>query len=106
MNTGKQGFLVGIQGEFAGANIPLDNGDLVIGTDASQCNLVIQGQQISPVHLRVEYRGGMFNVIDYSSTGTFNLQGGQLPKNQSVSLASGTYLQLGTGGDIFSLECR
>lgn len=105
-NTGKKGFLVGVQGEFAGANIPLDNGALVIGTDASQCNLVISGQQISPVHLKVEYQNGMFSVTDYSSTGTFNLQGGQLPQNQPVSLASGTYLQLGTGGDIFSLECR
>lgn len=106
VNQGKQGFLVGIQGEFAGANIPLDGNALIIGTDASRCNLVIQGQQISPVHLKVEYLGGMFSVVDYSESGTFNLQGGQLPKNQPVSLASGTYLQLGTGGDIFSLECR
>lgn len=107
MNSGKQGFLVGVQGEFAGANIPLDEGSaLVIGTDASRCNLVIKGMQIAPVHLKVEYRGGMFSVTDYSGSGTFNLQGGQLPKNQPVALASGTYLQLGTGGDIFSLEYR
>lgn len=107
MNTGKQGFLVGVQGEFAGANIPVESGNsLLIGTDASQCNLVIQGAQISPVHLKVEYNNGMFSVVDYSESGTFNLQGGQLPKNQTVSLASGVYLQLGTGGDIFSLECR
>lgn len=106
VNSGKQGFLVGVQGEFAGANIPLEGNALIIGTDASRCNLVIRGQQIAPVHLKVEYRGGMFSVVDYSESGTFNLQGGQLPKNQPVSLASGTYLQLGTGGDIFSLECR
>lgn len=105
--NGGQGFLIGVQGEFAGANIPLDNGAaLLIGTDASQCNLVIHGAQVSPVHLKVEFRGGMFTVTDLSQAGTFNLQGGQLPNNQPVTLASGTYLQIGTGGDIFSLECR
>lgn len=106
MNNEKQGFLVGVQGEFAGANIPLNGNALVIGTDASRCSLVIRGAQISPVHLKIEYVGGMFNVTDYSEAGTFNLQGGRLPKNQTISMASGVYLQLGSGGDIFSLECR
>lgn len=105
--SGRKAYLVGTQGAFAGANIPVHVGDeLFIGSDASRCSLVIQGADVSPVHLKVTFNGNAFVVTDYSSAGTNNLQGGKLPKNQPVLLQPGTYLQIGAGGDIFSLECR
>ncbi len=105
--TVKKGFLTGIQGEFTGANIPIERGEVLkIGRDPAQCNIVINGAQTSRLHLIVEFDGTAFRVTDQSSLGTFNLQGGQLPKGQAVILQSGTYLQLGNGGDVFMLECK
>lgn len=103
----KKGYLIGIQGEFTGANIPIERGEVLkIGRDPAQCNIVIKGAQTSRLHLIVEFDGSAFRVTDQSSLGTFNLQGGQLPKDQAVLLQSGTYLQLGNGGDVFMLECK
>lgn len=103
----KKGYLTGIQGEFTGANIPIARGEVLkIGRDPEQCNIVVKGTQISRLHLIVEFDGNAFRVTDQSSLGTFNLQGGQLPKGQAVLLQSGAYLQLGNGGDIFMLECK
>lgn len=103
----KKGYLTGIQGEFTGANIPIERGEVLkIGRDPAQCNIVIKGAQTSRLHLIVEFDGNAFRVTDQSSLGTFNLQGGQLPKGQAVLLQSGTYLQLGNGGDVFMLECK
>lgn len=103
----KKGYLTGIQGEFTGANIPIERGEVLkIGRDPAQCNIVVKGAQTSRLHLIVEFDGSAFRVTDQSSLGTFNLQGGQLPKGQAVLLQSGTYLQLGNGGDVFMLECK
>ncbi len=105
--SAKKGYLTGIQGEFTGANIPIERGEILkIGRDAAQCNIVVKGAQMSRLHLIVEFDGSAFRATDMSSGGTFNLQGGQLPKGQAVTLPSGTYLQIGTGGDIFMLECK
>lgn len=106
-STGRKAYLVGTQGAFAGANVPVGVGEeIFIGSDASRCSLVIQGADVSPVHLKVTFNGNVFVVTDYSSAGTNNLQGGKLPKNQPTALQPGTYLQIGAGGDIFSLECK
>ena len=103
----KNGFVVGIQGAFSGANVPVVPGDvLVIGSDSRQCNLVIQGPEVSPVHIKISFNGVNFQVTDCSGAGTFDMQRGRLPKGSPVTLNSGAYLQVGTGGDIFSLEVR
>lgn len=102
-----KGFLKGIQGAFAGAQIPVNSGDeLTIGSDPAKCSLVIQGPEVSPLHLRVRFYSTGFQVVDCSEAGTFDMQRGRLPKGQPVTVHSGTYLQIGTGGDIFSLEIR
>ncbi len=102
-----RGFLVGVQGEFTGADIPVGFGSpLTIGKDPAQCNLVVNGPQISAVHVKVEFNGRSFVVTDYSEAGTFDLQHGRLAKGYPTELQSGAYLQIGTGGDVFSLEMR
>lgn len=103
----RSGYLVGTQGEFAGARVPVGVGDtIIIGSDAARCSLVIHGSQVSPVHLKIQFNGTAFLVTDYSEAGTYNLQGGRLPGHQQVTLQPGTYLQVGNGGDVFSLESR
>lgn len=102
-----KGFLVGVQGEFTGADIPVDLGSpLTVGRDSTRCNLVVNGAQVSAVHVKVEFNGRCFVVTDYSEAGTFDLQHGRLAKGQPTQLQSGAYLQLGTGGDVFSLVIR
>lgn len=104
--TGK-GFVIGIQGAFSGANVPVAQGEvLVIGSDARQCSLVIQGPEVSPVHIKIVFNGTNFQVTDCSAAGTYDMQRGRLPKGSPAALNAGTYLQVGTGGDIFSLEIR
>ena len=103
----RTGVLTGMQGEFSGASIPIGSGgEVYIGTDPGRCNIVIQGAQVSMVHLKVAFNGSAFVVTDYSEMGTYDMQKGRLQKNVPVSVPSGTYLQIGTGGDIFCLECR
>jgi len=99
--------LVGIQGEYAGASIPLEPGQkLVVGRDSSKCNVVLSSLQVSRLHMTVEFVNGKFIVVDYSSYGTFDLEQGRLPKEKSVNVAPGTSLRLGNGDDVFKLELR
>ncbi len=103
----KKGYLIGVEGEFTGANIPVDRGAVIrIGRDASKCNVVIQSPEVSRLHLTVEFDGQKFRVTDLSSFGTYNMQAGRLPKGQTVDIMPGTYLQLGTSADIFVLDCK
>lgn len=101
----RQPVLVGIQGEYAGASIPLEDGQkLIVGRDATRCNVILSSPQVSRLHMTVEYVGGKFIVVDYSTYGTFDLDQGQLPKEKSVTVATGTCLRLGNGDDIFKLD--
>lgn len=105
ISENKTAYLVGTQGSFTGARVPLQPGEeILIGSDASRCGLVISGSQVAPVHVKISFNGREFVATDYSEAGTYNLQRGRLPGGQPVRLPSGTYLQIGTSGDIFSLE--
>ncbi|MCI8742937.1 MAG: DUF975 family protein [Lachnospiraceae bacterium] len=97
--------LVGIQGEYAGATIPIEPGQkLIVGRDSSRCNVILASPQVSRLHMTVEYAGNKFIVVDYSSYGTFDVERGQLPKETSVTVAPGTTLRLGNGNDTFRLD--
>ncbi|MCI8957704.1 MAG: DUF975 family protein [Lachnospiraceae bacterium] len=97
--------LVGVQGEYAGATIPIEPGQkLIVGRDSSRCNVILASPQVSRLHMTVEYAGNKFIVVDYSSYGTFDVERGQLPKETSVTVAPGTTLRLGNGNDTFRLD--
>ncbi len=99
--------LTGIQGEYAGASIPLEAGQkLIVGRDASRCNVILSSHQVSRLHMTVEFVENRFIVVDYSTYGTFDLEQGQLPKEKSVSVAPGSSLRLGHGEDVFRLELK
>ncbi len=95
----------GISGSYTGAQIPIIAGEpLIIGRDPSQCSLVVEGPDISRIHLQIEFDGTNFQVMDLSTNGTFDLQAGRLPKGVFVAKPAGTYLQLGAGDTIFALD--
>lgn len=97
--------LVGVRGEYAGAGIPIEPGQkLIVGRDATRCNVILTSPQVSRLHMTVEFVDGKFIVVDYSTYGTFDLDQGRLPKEKAVSVAPGTSLQLGNGDDVFRLD--
>lgn len=102
-----QPMLVGVQGEYAGASIPIEAGQkLVVGRDSARCNVVLSSAQVSRLHMTVEYNGNKFVVTDYSTYGTYDLEQGRLPKERTVNVTPGSSLRLGNGEDIFRLEVR
>ena len=99
--------LVGIQGEYAGAVIPIEPGQrLIVGRDSTRCNVILSSPQVSRLHMTVEYTGNKFIVVDHSTYGTFDLERGQLPKEQSMNVPAGVRLRLGNGDEVFQLELR
>lgn len=106
--TVQEGGLVGISGDYQGADIPMRSGEkILIGRDASVCNLVIgaETKDISRTHCSVKYDAyiNCYKVIDMSSNGTF-VNGQQLPKNQEAQLPAGTIISLGKGANKFKLK--
>lgn len=105
--TAVQGYLVGVQGAFSGMSYLVEEGTvLTIGTDPTRCNIVVRGEQTSPVHLQIAYDGTSFYAADYSDTGTYVLQQNWLPKGQTIAVQPGSYFQLGTSQDVFVLMCQ
>jgi Predicted integral membrane protein len=97
--------LVGVQGEYAGARFPIEPGEkLVVGRDSSRCNVILASKQVSRLHMTVEYVDGKFQVVDYSTYGTFELEQGRLPKEVQVSVMEGARLRLGNSDEVFRLE--
>lgn len=102
-----KGYLVGVQGAFAGMSYQVEEGMvLTIGTDPTRCNIAVGGEQTSPVHLQIAYDGTWFYAADYSDAGTYIVQQNWLPKGQTVAVQPGSYLQLGTSPDMFVLMCQ
>ncbi len=103
----KTGKLYGVEGEFKGADLTIQPGEsLVIGRNSSVCNLVVNSEQVSRKHLTLEFDGTLFYLTDHSTNGTYDLERGPFIKERRTAVASGTYIQLGTRGDIFRLEIR
>lgn len=100
------GIITGIQGAYAGAEIPIQSGTTVmIGRDPSVCSIVIKDEKTSRKHCEIAYNAenGMYAVTDYSSNGTFTQDGGRLPSGTAVPLVAGTEIQIGESGAIFRL---
>lgn len=100
------GIITGMKGMFAGAQIPLNNGDvLIIGRDANNCHIILEGPTISSKHCTIQYDGmtGNYVVVDYSTNGTFVGNGGRLPANKKLALSPGTLISIGDGENTFQL---
>lgn len=103
----RAGGLVGINGQYSGATIPMEPGaEIVIGRDASSCSLIVSGPKVSRRHCSVKYdpMTGAYNVIDFSSNGTYTSDGKRLPAGQASPLARGSVIYLGDQSVMFRLD--
>jgi hypothetical protein len=107
--TEPKGVMRGLAGMYAGAEIPLNNGAVIIGRDASRANLIYDEScaKVSRKHCELSYdnESKMFSIIDYSSTGTFkNGNTNCLPQNMRVFLEPGSVIDIGDETNRFILE--
>lgn len=101
------GTLAGVGGMYAGAELPVNPGDkIVIGRDASKCNLVIQDKEISRRHCEVAYDSynRSYLVTDCSTNGVYLEDGSRIAEQQPVSLGPGTRIRLGNTDHVFELR--
>ncbi len=103
----KQGTLIGLSGEYKNAAIPLRSGEvIVIGRDASQCNLILQNPNVSRVHCYVQYNGlkEEYIIKDVSKYGVRDEMGHPIERNVEVHMRPGRRFTIGNGDDTFTLE--
>ena len=100
------GVLIGIQGTYEGARIPLKDGKPVcIGRDPKICSIVIKGENISRKHCTVTYNAGnsSYSVTDLSVNGVYDKNGSRLEEGKVNILTSGNEIHIGASEEIFRL---
>lgn len=98
-------YLVGINGLYTGEKRPIE-GKIVIGRNASKCNLAFHEDQtdISNVHCEIVLNGDSVVLTDLGSTnGTFLADGTKLKANDPVILNSGDRFYLAGKGNMFEI---
>lgn len=99
--------LLGLNGSYAGQFIPIGAGGLVIGRDASTCNVIIPPNisGISRIHCRVGYNGGSFILTDVgSSYGTYLSSGIKLTQGVPVMLKPNEQFYLASRNIMFEVR--
>ena len=104
-----KGRLRGLTGLYAGAEIDLNAGKILIGRDSGRANLVYDDSctKVSRKHCELSYDGQkkIFFIVDYSSTGTFkNGSSDCLPQNMPIPLEPGVVINIGDETNQFILE--
>lgn len=100
----KKGVIMGISGAYAGAELLLEAGGIIVGRDAANAELIIEAPKVSRRHCRIVYdaQKGEYLVTDYSTNGTF--AGKQrLTKGVAEKLPAGTVLNIGDSRNSFRL---
>ena len=91
---------------FAGAQIPIANGEsVIIGRAVDSCHIILEGQAISRKHCTVQYDAttGNYIVTDYSANGTFLGNGSKLPPQKNIALTPGSLIWIGSADNTFQL---
>ena len=104
----EHGVLIGLAGAYAGARIPMTDGEyLLLGRQADN-HLVFEGEaKVSRSHCRIKWDAGRqkYRIRDYSSTGTYlNGMENCLPQNLDLELEPGSRIALGDEGNAFCLK--
>lgn len=100
----KNGGIIGISGAYAGAEIPLEAGGIILGRDAANAELIIESPKVSRRHCKIVYdaQKGEYTVTDYSTNGTF-VGKRRLTKGVAEILPPGTVLNIGDSRNSFRL---
>lgn len=80
------GRLIGIRGEYAGAEIQIQSGETIyIGRSQEHCSLILNNSKVSRKHCSVTYdeKENGYRIVNYSLNGTY-LSGGQLLKQDKI----------------------
>ena len=99
--------LMGVKGYYAGQQIPLSSGAVVLGRDPQHCNLMFPREVpgVSRQHCRLEFSNGALWLSDLGSTcGTFLDDGRRLPPSTPVRLQSGQRFYLGDRNVLFEVR--
>lgn len=86
------GMLIGIRGEYEGAQIQIFNRERIYIGRSSEANLVLSNKKASRKHCSIMYdaKEDKYSIVNYSSNGTY-LNGGQLlEKEKTYHLPHGT----------------
>jgi hypothetical protein len=101
--------LLGVAGQYAGSEIPLDDRPLTIGRDPRQCQLVFpaDSDSISKRHCVLRYRSaqGTLEIEDCGSTnGTYVNSGEPVPAGRPRPLRAGDRFYLGDARNLFEVR--
>lgn len=104
-----KGVMRGLCGMYAGAEISLAEGGVILGRDATKANLVFDDvhTRVSRKHCKISFdrQNQIFRLEDYSSTGTYkNGSTKCLPQGMSVPLQPGSVIAIGDETNMFILE--
>ena len=79
------GLIIGIRGEYNGAQIQIFNGEKIYIGRSSESNLVLSNKKASRKHCSIAYdaKEDKYSIVNYSSNGTY-LNGGQLLEREKV----------------------
>lgn len=106
MNQERQGGIIGLQGSLIGRKIDIRNNvEILLGRDAEQCDVVIQGSKVSRLHcgIRFNYYSNDYTVCDYSTNGTYVGEEKLVIHREKKRVLPGTVLRLGNDENIVQL---
>lgn len=107
--TPVKGAIVALSGKESGYRYPVEDGEeLIIGKDPSVAHIVVDSghERISKKHCGIKWNAGMnqYQVIDYSTNGTYINSIRKLSKGLFVTVPKGTIINLGKDNIDFKLD--
>lgn len=100
------GVIRGTNGEYSGQEIVIqDMEHIILGRSPEESNLVVNGKKVSRKHCSITYHASDqgYYLTDYSSNGTYKIDGTRLPQLTEVRLGPGTQIYLGNRDNVFQL---
>ena len=101
------GRIIGISGEYAGMQLEIQAGEeIVIGRDPAYCMLIYSNKRMSRRQCGIRYDNinGLYQAIDYSSSGTALSDGSLLTTSEYTNLRPGTILYMAKGQEAIQLQ--
>lgn len=106
--TAPRGVMVGLEGVYAGAEIPFADGETIkLGRQGNNDLVFANQEKVSRNHCYIKWDAGIgkFILCDYSSNGTF-ADGAEdcIPQNLEIMINPGTLIAIGDEQNTFRLE--
>ncbi|MCR5691354.1 MAG: FHA domain-containing protein [Eubacterium sp.] len=95
-----------LKGEYAGNFFAMDpEEEVLLGTRPDICNIVFHDNKISRRHCKIKFSqaDGLYYVIDYSTNGTFLMDGTRLPMGRAQGFKLGTKICFENQHHVFQL---